>query len=179
MAFRNRGFIQRSGSRIAPRRATQWAASADIAATQLLAAGATVLDQSFSQATLIEIGPSTIIRTRGIIWVGMDQSAASEQAFGALGFAVVSEQARAAGVASLPAPITNESSDLFFVHQFFGAPVFVGTDASLLQWYQYAFDSKAMRKLQEGDAIVVLLENASATAGCQYILKYWMLFKLH
>jgi len=178
MAFRNRGFIHRAGSRV-PRRATEWVASADSVATQLLAAASSVLDQTLSEASLADIVPATVIRVRGELFVGMDQSAASEQAFGALGMAVVSEQARVAGVASVPTPITDEGSDLWFVHQFWAAPVFVGTDASLLKWYRYSFDSKAMRKLEDGMSIVVVLENASATAGMQYLLKFRMLFKYH
>ena len=122
----------------------------------------------------------TIIRTRGILWIRSDQTAAEEEPFGALGFSVVSEQARVAGVAAVPSPITDEQSDLFFVHQFWQSGVSIGSEVAFTNlWTAYPFDSKAMRKVADGDAIVVVMENAHAVDAANYILKFRMLFKLH
>ena len=181
-SFRSR--VVRSSGR--PRRGTIWIASADVTAKIGLAAATSVLDQSVSAATLSSFGAAagTVTRTRGDLWVVSDQTVATEEPFGALGMAVVSDQARAAGIASMPTPITNEDSDLFFVHQFWQAGfVFNQIDATGVQlgnyWSHYSFDSKAMRKLNDDQAIVVTMENAEATNGVRYILKFRMLIKLN
>ncbi len=161
-------------------RDSSWFGSADSTGDVLLGAGLAVLDQSFPQATLQALYPFTIIRTRGVVSVRSDQEATSENPFGAVGFAVVSEQARVAGVLSIPAPITHEASDLFFVHQFFFASISVGSAVGFQNVrVQYPFDSRAMRKVEEGEAIVVVLENASALDGVAYQLKFRMLVKLN
>ncbi len=158
------------------RRKTFWVGSADSTDTQSLAAGASVLDQSLQ----ISIGlPSTLVRTRGSIWVGSDQVASAEFPFGALGMAVVQTPAFNAGITALDTPITEEGSDNFFLHQFFGASIrlasAVGIQSPALE--RYDFDSKAQRKFTEDETIVVTLENASATDGLVYIVKFRMLFK--
>jgi len=159
-----------------PRRMTQWAGSVDSTTSQTLAAGASVLDQSLSQATLGQLVPATVVRTRGNLWITSDQTSANEQGFGALGMAVVTEQARVAGVGSIPTPITNEANEQWFVWESFLGYFATGQGET---WQRYQFDSKAQRKVQEGDAIVVTLENASALFGLEYIIKFRMLLKLH
>jgi len=164
-----------------PRRATEWISSADATGLTSLAASGTVLDQSLTSANLASITPFTVVRTRGSLWVRSDQVAGTEEPFGALGFQIVNDNAATAGVASLDTPITNEGSDGFFVHQFWQAG-FIFADATGFAapgWSRYDFDSKAMRKVESQDAIVVTLENASAGAGAAYILKFRMLAKLN
>jgi len=172
-----------SARRQGPRRHTLWGASADATAVTALGGATSVLAQSFSEATLTAFGasPSTVIRIRGSLYVQSDQSVAGERPFGALGCAVVSEQARAAGIASLPSPITDEDSDLFFLWIPWQAAATVsstgGTFYDLM--YDFPFDSKAMRKIQAGDALVTTIENAAlAGIGAQFILKFRTLFKL-
>ncbi len=140
-----------------------------------------VLDQAFTEGILEEVVPATIVRTVGILTVTSDQHTADENPFGAMGFAVVSEQARAAGIGSLPTPITNEDSDLWFVFQHWSAPVAVGSNASFGNIARvFEFESRAQRKVEEGEAIVVVLENAAAAGvGASYVVKYRLLFKLH
>jgi len=159
-----------------PRRMTQWAGSVDQVNATTLAAGAAVLDQSLSQATLGQLVPATVVRTRGSIWIASDQVSANEEAWGALGFAVVTEQARVAGVGSIPTPISEEANEQWFVWQPFLGYFATGQGAT---WHRHDFDSKAQRKVQEGDAIVVAIENASAAFGLQYVIKFRMLLKLH
>jgi len=159
-----------------PRRMTQWAGSVDSTTAQVLAAATAVLDQSLSQATLGQLVPATIVRTRGNLWVASDQASVSEELFGALGMVVVTEQARVAGVGSIPTPISEEANEQWFLWESFQAYFATGQGVT---WQRYAFDSKAQRKLQEGDGIVVVLENAHATSGLEYIIKFRMLIKLH
>ncbi len=123
---------------------TEWVGSADITAVLAVPGATTVFDQSITQAALLSGGltPSTIVRVRGELYTQSDQVAAAERPFGATGFAVVSEQAGVAGVASLPAPITDESSDLWFVWFPWQAAA-IQTSSSLFDqpMYRFEFDS--------------------------------------
>jgi len=166
-----------------PKRHTIWTASANITApAAALGPGILRLDQSFDRASLFSIGaiPSTIVRTRGEIWVSSDQDAANESSFGAFSMQVTSEAAVVAGAASMEGPIANEVSDVFFVHQFFiGANDGPSTGALFGRpWHRFAFDSKAQRKIVDGQAIAVMIENAAAAGSFIYILKFRMLLKL-
>ncbi len=169
-----RGFV-RTG-RVSEKRLTQWVGSADISTQVALAAGAAVLDQSLVLTGL----PATVVRTRGIITVYSDQTAANEEPFGAIGMCVVSDQALAIGVTAVPTPITDSGSDLFFLHQYFAAPVKATTDIAFANVSQtYGFDSKAMRKISEDESLIIVVENASATAGLNYLLQFRMLIKVN
>ena len=175
--------VRRRGAAIisrGPRRKTIWVASADVSATTALAAGAAILDQSLTGAQVSSFGPFTIVRTVGMLLVNSDQIAAGESPFGAFGGVVVSEQARAAGVVSIPTPITEEDSDLWFVYQTFMTNVGFGDATGFANTANvFAFDSRAQRKVQDGDAVCFLLENASAAHGVDFILKFRMLLKVH
>ena len=175
---RGGGFPARSSVR----RSSIWLASTVRTATQALAAGTSILDQSISGAQIQALGNGTIARTRGVLWVASDQVIAQEDPFGALGFMVVSETARAAGIGSIPHPGAVPESDQWFVHQFWKASmqVSVGAPTSLAGgsfWSRYEFDSKAQRKVEDGQAIVVVLENTSATAGSRFLINFRMLYR--
>ena len=173
--------IVRAALRQGQRRATTWVASADMTAVANLAAATSVLHQSISGASLLAAGlvPGTIVRVRGSLYTKADTIAAAEQPFGAMAMLIVGEAARAAGIASINQPIADEASEQFFVYeQWFGGGI-TDTAGFKAPWYIQNFDSKAMRKIQEGDAIAVVLENASASHGMQFIIKFRLLVKLH
>ena len=115
-------------------------------------------------ATIILSNPGiseTVRRTRAILSIASDQMIAPEHQLGAYGFVVVSDLAIAAGVASIPGPATDASDDGWFVWQGFnqeGADTAVG-HASV----QYVIDSKAMRRIQEGFGVAIVIENSHAT----------------
>ena len=175
---RRRGLVI-TGARRGERRKTEWVGSADTTGIKALGGNSAVLDQT--QAGSAIDAPATVVRTRGSLWVRSDQVSGTEDPFGAIGFAVVSAQAAAIGVTAVPTPITDEGSDLFFVWEPFQASIVVassiGIDANPMR--EYKIDSKAMRKLTSDETIIVVLENASATAALSYILKFRMLIKLH
>ncbi len=160
-----------------PRRKTLWFASVDETGTTPVAAGSVDFQGSLNAAAL-SFRPFTIVRVRGLIHVCSDQTAAVEDPFGAFGIAVVSDQAVAAGVARLPSSIAEEFSDLWLVHQFVSTTwLFLTSGAQSGNVFE--FDSRAMRKVEDGMDVVSLFENANATHGIQYIVKYRMLIKLH
>ncbi len=175
MAFRRSrsGFAPR---RQGPRRATEWIASADLNTVTTLGAGLCTLHSAILSSVNLDLVPSTIVRTRGFIFVRSDQAAASEDQLGAIGMSVVSEQAAAAGVASTPCPISNETSEMFFLWEPFALSHGAGTVDSQ-RGQVFPFDSKAMRKWQDGEAIAVTIENAG-TFGIDFWLKFRMLVKL-
>ncbi len=174
----NRGFAPR---RQGPRRMTEWGASADQNTIIGIGPNVILLNQSLSQATLAGVVPATVVRVRGELYTRSDQSAANESAFGAMGFAVVTESARVAGVGSLPSPITDETDDIWFVYQTWLAGNSGPSTGALFgqPWYRQTFESKAMRKLQDGEAIVVMMENADGAGQADFIIKFRLLFKLH
>jgi len=162
-----------------PRRQTRWLASADVSAYTAYAGGAVVLHESFSQATLAPFIPFTVVRTIGLYSWDTDQSAGVERPFGAFGFAVVTENARAAGVASLPTPILDENDDVWFVYQQVAAPLrFADATGFANTSHTSTFESRAQRKVVEGQSIVVMGENASVN-GAVLLIKYRILIKLH
>jgi len=158
------------------RRATQWLQSAIDTGSTSLAAGAAVLDQSFAFGE-----KATIVRTRGRLWVKSDQIASTEEPFGAIGLAVVTDQAFAIGVTAVPTPITDASSDNWFLWEPWQASMVAATQVGFSgdSWTGYELDSKAMRKVDDGDTVVVVLENTSGAHGCEFIVTFRMLVKLH
>ena len=103
---------------------------------------------------------ATVLRTRGSYNIISDQTGSVEEQIGAWGMIVVNDLALAAGVASIPGPITDASDDGWFVWEPFQQS---GTDASTGVTVDHPFDSKAMRKVREGFSIAVIAENAHAT----------------
>ena len=174
-----RSFVRGPALRQGQRRETFWAASADESALNALAANTIALDQSFTEALLEDSHPFTIVRTRGSVWVRSDQIAAQEAGSFGISFAVVEEKARAAGAAALNTPLSQEDSDTYFAYAAGLFSTMEDAAGRKAPWFEYSFDSKAMRKVSEGQAIVVVVENASAAGGVEYMLKYRMLFKAH
>ena len=163
------------------RRKVEWLASADTIAITQIGPSVQLLVQSYSEAQLDAGGenPSTVVRVRGDLWIRSDQVVAVEEPFGALAMAVVTEQARAIGATAVPMPIADEPSSAFFMMQYWQAGAYATTAGVDSPWSRYSFDSKAQRKITNGDAIVVVMENAHTTHQASFILKFRILLKLH
>ena len=176
---RSRGFVAR-GARRSPGRLTEWFAPDAQTSAFTLAAGASVLSFSLS-ATGLAKRPFTITRTYVEFWVRSDQDAVDEFAPGAFGFSVVSTEATAIGVTAVPQPGSNAFSDKFFVHQFWMGNNDRGYSAATLPaatWHRYTVDSKAQRKLQDGEDLAIVVQNTSAAAAVFFLLQFRMLVKL-
>ncbi len=93
-----------------------------------------------------------------------DQAAAIEQQAVALGLAVVSDQAVAVGVTAVPTPVTDMASPLWFVHQLLFGEESALTDRTKPQT-RISIDSKAMRKVEVGQDMVIVLENGGIGSG--------------
>ena len=107
----------------------------------------------------------TVRRTRGLIAVSSDQLAAIEEQVGAFGLMKVNNIALAAGAASIPGPVTDDSDDAWFVWVPFAQRSVSANATGTRQSTVYEFDSKAMRTVEEGFGLAVMVENAHAVHG--------------
>ena len=172
---RKSGFILRSG---VMRRETQWQGVQETN-TILASASSAVLINSPS-ATLLALRPFTVVRTRGFLHVASDQVAASELYHGALGCCVVSDQAVAIGVTAVPTPITDRQSDLWFTYEELGGQFVFGSATSFMEQGVFrTYDSKAMRKVDEGDQPIFVIESSTLGGGVEVLHAGRQLIKLH
>ena len=142
------------------RKPVDWSASSVQASGTSVPASSAVLLETFTPI----VGGETVIRTHGLFAIRSDQSAASENMIGAFGIAVVTAQAVSVGITAIPHPSADAAWGGWFVHQFFSdsfkLSTAVGFEAIGIR--HYPIDSKAMRKVDEDERLVVVIEN---TAG--------------
>ncbi len=157
-------------------RQTQWSSIGPVQVTDA-AGGATLL--TALTAVGLALRPFTVVRTRGVMQLFSDQGAAIEPQWVAYGACVVSEQAQAIGVTAVPTPNTDQESDLFFVHQWIANHSSTSIDAQGARFLEY--DSKAMRKVQEGEQLITVSEVVASTIseGVVFAVTERQLFKLH
>ncbi len=174
---RNR-VVRRSGGfgRRSPGRLTEWASDPFGTDFRSLAASSFVIVSSLDAAGLAK-RPFTITRTVGSLYVVSDQLAAPEFPFGAVGGMVVSEKAVATGATAVSDPVTQASSDEWFMYQNFAV---LGESGGGARYglSRFEFDSRAQRKVQDGEDFVFVVANASATDGMQFFLLLRTLVKL-
>ncbi len=175
MAGRARTVVR---SRTGQRRAMSWREIQATSAT-LTAVGGTITHSL--DAVELAKRPFTIIRTHLVVSIISDQVAADEAQFGAFGMAVVSEQAEAIGVTAVPTPVTDANSDLWFVHQWLMNEVSVVSAVGFNEdgAHQYLIDSKAMRKVEEGEDVVGVAEFSAAGGGIIVRVAGRLLLKEH
>ena len=163
------------------RRATEWIGFVSTGEFQIAAPSTALVLGTISQVELADFVPFTLIRIRGWFSHRSDQAAASETYAGALGIAVVKEQARAVGGTSLPAPITDSGDDSWLYWTPFVGRIAVATSVGIVTelYTNLIIDNKAMRKIADGDAFVVTAETAALGAGVNGLFFVRMLFKLH
>ena len=149
--------------------------------TALAAANTAVLLLSLTAAELA-LRPFTITRTILHWSLRSDQSGASENFDAAIGVCVVSDQAQAIGVTAVPTPFTDLESDLWLAHSIqdghflFISGVGVQANSSV---NPTLIDSRAMRKVEDGQDVAVVIENSSISSGTQLYAAGRMLIKLH
>ena len=158
---RNRTFVSRGQAR--SRRETSWLSiDPDIQALDASAAITHVMT-----AAELAKRPFTVVRTRMTVMISTDQLAADEQQIGAVGLAIVSSQAVLIGVTAVPTPITDLASDKWFVHQPLISDFIFATAAGFDSdgGHIYEIDSKAMRKVNDDEEIIVVAEALGVGSG--------------
>ena len=108
---------------------------------------------------------NTIMRVRGNYLVSMDGPVDNDRAIVGLGLIIVSDEALAAGVASVPTPGTDADAPWLW-HQFVPLQAQAGTSvgASLNAMSVVArgeIDSRAMRRVKQNESIVMSMETTS------------------
>jgi len=175
---RKSGYTIRGGVK---RRETAWLGG-DGSSTALATPSAVVLISSLNAAAL-QLRPFTVVRTRGLVGVSSDQQAATEDYGGAFGICVVSDQAIAIGVTAVPTPITDDNSDLWFMIERVHGRFSFGSNIGFREVGQFrTFDSRAMRKVEEGQDLSGVVESEAAgytASGCIFKAYARILIKLH
>ncbi len=172
---RNRIVRRPSGfGRRSPGRLTEWFGDPFQTVETALPANTFIVVSSLTAAGLAK-RPFTITRTVGNIFVRAESEILGTEPFGAIGFIVVSDKAVATGPTALPDPITQEGSDEWFTYLSFAAGGSVGGGAPLMA---FPFDSRAQRKVQDGEDIAVMVSNASVADAMQFIVKFRLLIKV-
>ena len=154
--------VRRRSNLVSLKRRTTWIF---LQPTEFTLAAATSTTLAFlANAALLAFRPFTVVRTHLEVMLRSDQAAAIETQGVGIGQAVVSEQSAAAGIASLPTPITDLGSDMFYVHRILFADESSLTDRTRPA-SRLTIDSKAMRKVEGGETIATVLEGAGVGAG--------------
>ena len=172
---RKSGFTLRGGVK---RRESLWLFIGETERTLAAASTATFINSL--NAAALALRPFTVVRTRGTFHVRSDQTGALEMYQAALGYAIVSDQASAVGITALPTPFTDSGSDLWYTREVitsvFGFISGVGTqELGILKTY----DSKAMRKVELGQDLAVVIEISSISLGANVVHEGRALVKLH
>ena len=172
--IRGCGLVTRRG----PRRETSWLTIPATATN--LEAGAVALVSSLTTAEKAR-RPWTLIRTQLSVHLRSDQVIADEFQACAVGMCVVSDQSEIVGVTAVPTPHTDAASDLWFLHGWmlnsFAFASGVGFDGNDGQFRH--FDSKAMRKVNDDQDVILVLETPGFSAGVQVITAGRVLIKEH
>ena len=173
---RKSGFVRRNN---VMRRETMWV-GIETGVTTLASASAAAI-MSVMSAAFLALRPFTIVRTRGFFHMGSDQAAAAEGWGGTIGWCVVSDQAVAVGITAVPTPEADSDSDLWYVHEsMLGKFEFITGTGALENGAGRQFDSKAMRKVDDGSQIVQVGEVPAAGASSVVIPDTGrILIKLH
>ena len=174
---RKSGFVRRRGAMV---RDTVWFQFLFTRVT-MAAASTAVLSTSLNAAALA-LRPFTIVRTRGVVGFNSDQVGATESYQGSIGMCVVSDQASGIGVTAVPTPQTDLGSDLWFLHESgFGRFEFV-SGVGVLEVgsnMDRVVDSKAMRKVDIGQDLVIVQETSAISNGMILTFQFRMLVKVH
>ena len=157
----NQGTFRRTGKR----RATEWSICSAPTGFSTIGIGLKVILVSIPAATLADVGPATIVRTRGQFSIAPSNAAADTDINGAFGIGFVNEVGGLLGVTGTPGPWTDCDWGGWFVHQFFNmaweAPTDVGQDYITRE---FDIDSRAMRKFESGLRLMWVVENGGGSS---------------
>ncbi len=164
--------VQRQFRGRGPRRMTEWS-SYDGASTAVADTGATLL------SGLAFESPGTLIRTRGIFSIAPQTFAADLVIVGAYGIGIVSAEAFAAGVASIPEPASDADWGGWMVIEPFSfrTEFLDSTGVVFPSSFTVNVDSKAMRKVEPNSVAVVVVDSLAGAFNVVDMTR--LLLKLH
>ena len=176
----NRRFNRSRGFTRGPRRQTEWLSLAAPTSSVVLPA-VNKIQFAIQSAEEIAKAPFTIIRTIGYVFIEQQSIVDSVQS-GAFGMCIVTERAQAVGITALPDPVIESDADFWFVYEPWATGVRIETVAEQSMSsspYSMRWESRAQRKVEEGDRIVGVMANASVAQGVEFQIQFRMLIKLH
>ena len=147
--------------------------------TVITAASTATLITSLN-AVALSLRPFTIVRTRGFVGIVSDQLAGVEDQAITYGEIVVTDQAVAIGVTAVPTPVTDSQSSWHVLEAMadrFNFVTGVGFQQSVVN--RVVIDSKAMRKVEEGQDLISVAETSGASNGVVVFAYSRTLIKLH
>ena len=164
----------------ASQRTSDWSPGVGgVGVAQITGSAAAFLGQALTPTS----GKITLIRTRGSFLAFLSTVTADLDGFeGAVAIGVASLAAVTAGIASVPTPVAESGWDGWLWHQFFScrgatAGSLVAVPGALS--FRSEIDSKAMRKLDDDDALFAVVEVTEVgNSVIQVALDTRMLFKL-
>jgi len=159
---RGRGYGGRPASR-ATRLSKAWGRTNPVGAVASATPQAEMLSCTLAEQGL---GENTILRTRGAYLIAATPNAATDVDVVGLGITVVPETTRAIGGASLPGPIADEGADFWLWHQYVALDAITasaGDPQAISLVFRGEIDSKAMRKLPNDSAVVLIGESSNGT----------------
>jgi len=136
---------------------------------------------AFSQATLAPLVPFTITRTILSWQTAVDAGFITDQDwFVAIGGLVVREPARVVGITAMQTPLSDAGDDGWFLHWTSTAFLeeVLTSNAAVMTSQMHHIDSRAQRKVEDGDAIV-FVEEVLGSDAVQTAALVRMLCKLH
>ncbi len=167
MALRHRGQFRTAGKK----RLTDWAFGVDIL-NQTIDASEKILGTT----SLTTAEQQTIVRVHGVLHVTLITASVAGAGFlGAAGIALVNTDAFGQGINSIPGPLTDAHWDSWLWHSFWDVRALTGTIGdganSGAAHQRIAIDSKAMRRWDPAETLVIMVEGvevgaASATLNC-------------
>ena len=145
----HRGFVR------GPQRKTQWIGPAQ-QGFLTVTSGSSIIASS-----LAFLEPATIVRVRADFTFMPTSFASDLNIVGAIGVGVVTEEAFTAGIASVPDPFDDADWGGWLLHKLFGAHFEFGTavGTEFPASISIDLDSKAMRKVNSGDTMIVVIES--------------------
>jgi len=155
---------------VSTRRLTAWSGLADQGYVNVASGGATIISSIAFNVR------GTLIRHRGMVSYRPQAVNADLDMIGAIGVAIVSDQAFAIGVTGVPLPFTNADWGGWMVWRSFSSR-WGFNDASGVLYEERSFevDSKAMRKVRQNETLIFVAESqagAMAVAeGVRHLVK--------
>ncbi len=178
MANRIRGFNPQAFRRsVVTKRQSLWLANLESSNTIATSSTATLVGSL--NAAALALRPFTIVRTRGYLFTFSDQVVSSEfQSFG-YGHIVVTDQAVAAGIGSIPTPISESASDFHVYERLQNNFTLLDSTGFGAIGASKVVESKAMRKVDLGEDLAIVLETSAQSNGVTMISFARVLIKLH
>ncbi len=172
---RRSGLVMRGGRQ---RRESLWLSGVTVSTA--LAAGSTAVLQGSLNAAALALRPFTIVRTRGYMYLRSDQAANTEFWDVAYGNIIVTDQAVAIGVTAVPTPVTEDASDWHVYERLIGTiRVISAIGTQTYEGVGKDIDSKAMRKVDLGEDLIIVVESGALTDGASVAAYSRTLIKLH